>query len=391
MWCVSSQLDHTSHRSHGDLLDLVDDIILGDEVMTDGCGIVSRALMRLINDKYIAQLKVNSSINGTPSAFQARFGPFKGMFVEWPDTLIQIKLGPTTKIEQSSLLQLLVRQSQKKYNMGNPDLEEQCAVEILNVSKPVSSGYLSQMYVPLLWQRGVEKSTFDELAREAFVHHVERAVVDEETTLRSILRIQQEWRKEVRRHNPEHKIQDEESWDPPYWITSGLIMSGGFSSKTDPLLAQRMLWFAKQKISRFLEENRIPMSRSRSLFMVPDECGVLGPDECFIQLSSPRNKFDWENLSSEGGPSWDFVGIMTGPIVALRSPSYHHSDVLKLNAVDNALVSESLGHLRDVIVLSTKKLGTRSTASIMSGGDFDGDKVSGNDTTLYDPDPNYKR
>ena len=66
---------------------------------------------------------------------------------------------------------------------------------------------------------------------------------------------------------------------------------------------------------------------------------------------------------------------MAGPIVALRSPSYHHSDVVRLKAVDRPTVRANLGHLRDVIVLSTKKLGDRSPAAVMSGGDFDGDKV----------------
>lgn len=116
--------------------------------------------------------------------------------------------------------------------------------------------------------------------------------------------------------------------------------------------------------------------------MVPDECGVLSPDECFIQLSPPRNKFDWEDLCSDDNKPWDFAGVMSGPIVALRSPSYHHADMVKLRAVDTPLVCQSLAHLRDVIVLSTKKLGARSTAAIMSGGDFDGDKASDNDVMI---------
>ena len=368
---------------------LVDDITADGEVMTEGCGIVSRTLMRLIHNSYVEHLRKKSK-HGTPSAFQARFGPCKGMFVEWPDGLIMRRMGTSDVASKSPPLYLLVRPSQKKYNMANLDLE-QCAVEILNISKPGNPGYLSQMYVPLLWQRGVEESTFKQLAREAFVHHVERAVLDQESTLNSIRRMQRNWRDERIRTNPAHKIEDEETWHPPHWITAGMIMSGGFSAATEPSLAQQMLQFAKQKLSRFLNENRIPMARSRSLFMVPDESGVLGPDECFIQLSAPPNKHSWSNLSSKEdledatmpvgstrrkNKPWDFTGVMSGPIVALRSPSYHHSDVVKLKAVDRPLVRQNLGHLCDVIVLSTKKLGERSPAAVMSGGDYDGDKAS---------------
>ena len=99
---------------------------------------------------------------------------------------------PAKTNEKSPLLHLVVRPSQKKYNLPQPDAE-QSAIEILSVSKPGNAGYLSQMYVPLLWQRGVTVKTFEELACEAFMHHVERIVEDEEFALFSILRMQKKW------------------------------------------------------------------------------------------------------------------------------------------------------------------------------------------------------
>ena len=372
---------------------LINDIVVDGEEMTDGCGMVSRTLMRLIRDNYMKTLRLKSDGYNSACAFQARFGPCKGVFVEWPDNVIAQQL---RKVGQTSLpkargesppLHLLVRDSQKKYNLPNPD-HQQCAVEILSIAKPSNSAYLSQMYVPLLWQRGVETSTLEELAREAFVHHVERIVTDETFTLSSILRAQQQWRDSMRACNPHYNAMDEEPWDPPHWIMAGMMREGGFSAATDPLLAQQILRHSKQKLLRFFSENRIPMARSRSLLMVPDECGVLEPDECFIQLSAPPDRKSWVNLSSDdeeaadmGSTSaarnlpWDFSGILSGPIVALRSPSYHHSDLVRLKAVDRPLLRQHLGHLHDVIVLSTKKLGDRSPAAVMSGGDFDGDRV----------------
>ena len=199
--------------------------------------------------------------------------------------------------------------------------------------------------------------------------------------------MQKKWRDDKRRNTPSHNVNDEEPWEPPYWIMTGMMQAGGFSAATEPLLAQQLLRFAKQKLGRFMSENRIPMARSRALLMVPDECGVLEPDECFIQLSAPLDDSNWRNLGTEAETSdeaadarknlpWDFTGVISGPIVALRSPSYHHTDVVRLKAVDRPIVRQSLGHLRDVIVLSTKKLGDRSPAAVMSGGDFDGDKAS---------------
>ena len=374
---------------------LINDIVVDGEEMTDGCGMVSRALMRIIRDNYVKKLNLKADGYVASCAFQARFGPCKGMFVEWPDSMIAKeirKVGKTvaTKTKDNSpLLHLLVRDSQKKYNLPNPD-HEQCVVEILNISKPGNSGYLSQMYVPLLWQRGVETSTFEDLAREAFVHHVERLVTDEKFALTSILRSQQQWRDGRRACDPHYNVMDEEPWDPPHWIIASMMQEGGFSAATDPLLAQQLLRHSKQKLYRIFNENRIPMARSRSLLMVPDESGLLEPDECFIQLSAPPDGQSWVNLSDEidakgdgSAPAvrnlpWDFHGILSGPIIALRSPSYHYSDLLRLKAVDRPLLRQCLGHLRDVIILSTKKLGDRSPAAVMSGGDFDGDRVSVN-------------
>ena len=95
----------------------------------------------------------------------------------------------------------------------------------------------------------------------------------------------------------------------------------------------------------FLTKVKFEVNRSRNLLMVPDESGLLEPDEVFVQRSPLDNITDhW--------PA-DRGGVIVGPVVVCRSPAYHGNHVLVLKAVGSEHTSHgravlsALGHLQD--------------------------------------------
>jgi hypothetical protein len=93
---------------------------------------------------------------------------------------------------------------------------------------------------------------------------------------------------------------------------------------------------------------------------VPDPTGTLKSNQVFLQMSS-RKKDEQTGIHA---------GLITGDILVARSPCGMKSDVQKVEAVDNS----ALRIYSDVIVFPIQ--GSRSLASKLSGGDYDGDLVS---------------
>ena len=64
---------------------------------------------------------------------------------------------------------------------------------------------------------------------------------------------------------------------------------------------------------------KFEVNRSRNLLMVPDESGLLGPDEVFVQLS-PLDK------TNDCWPA-DPGGVVIGPVVVCRSPTWLSGEI----------------------------------------------------------------
>lgn len=105
---------------------------------------------------------------------------------------------------------------------------------------------------------------------------------------------------------------------------------------------------------RDLQKSRILIPKSRLLFGVCDNRGILQEGECFVK------------------PTMDEYGIphaLTGShVLVARNPCLHPGDLQKLRVV----ARPELSHLVDCIVFPVT--GRRPAADMMSGGDLDGDK-----------------
>lgn len=97
------------------------------------------------------------------------------------------------------------------------------------------------------------------------------------------------------------------------------------------------------------------IKQAANLLMVPDVSGILKPNEIYVHFSDP---FTFGCC------------VLTGDVVVFRSPVQLMSDIQVMKACDY----KSLGYIKDCIVFSTQ--GEIPPASILSGGDYDGDKAS---------------
>lgn len=95
------------------------------------------------------------------------------------------------------------------------------------------------------------------------------------------------------------------------------------------------------------------------LFCVADPTHTLSPGEVSLHFSTGI-------LDKRTGRSRTFI---EGDLLVARNPALLPSDIQKVTAVYN----KHLREIKDVIVFSAQ--GMRSLVSMLSGGDYDGDKV----------------
>eukprot|EP00727_Mastigamoeba_balamuthi_P009064 m51a1_g4780 putative -domain-containing protein (1476) ;mRNA; r:45152-50768 len=126
------------------------------------------------------------------------------------------------------------------------------------------------------------------------------------------------------------------------------VVEAGFSFQEPFVLheIERLLTFDSMATDKRL---RVPVEQSRYALIVADPTQTLAPGECFFQPSS--------------------VGVLEADVLVTRHPLHLPTDLVMLRAVD----CQPLRHCRDVLVLSTR--GAVSPASLMSGGDYDGDRA----------------
>jgi hypothetical protein len=145
-----------------------------------------------------------------------------------------------------------------------------------------------------------------------------------------------------------------------------LLLESGFHPEACDKLWSTAYDLLRSHMSDYLDKMRIRLPHSTVVFCAPDPCGVLAENEVFLSFSKPIT--DPRTGLSES--ELDNVDILLA-----RNPAYLASDM----QLRRAVYKRELRHYKNVILFSTK--GEISTASLLSGGDFDGDTV----TCIWDP------
>ncbi|CAE6395732.1 unnamed protein product [Rhizoctonia solani] len=348
------------------------------EIMTDGCGFLNYAALKTIQE--------NMAWESFSTCVQARMAGSKGLFMLHPEHR-----------DPSEEPQIWLRLSQVKIQL-NPEKEKWSPVHyILDVLSgsfvPESSSITYEMIMSLSENKVPDqvlvKLLQDTIERDArsmepsSKPHGSKVLYDSVYATHRVLqsRLRQIISLDAHRAQALLEFEDEDDhealasakWEKGPDPFSGQPASSqeqvlgwlqaGFAP-TDRFVMEKLVYLQKKLMTEAVNVGnsryRIAIPESVRAFIVPDPLGVLDEGQVFFASSQPIQ-------TNRSG----LTHCITGPVLVSRNPCIQISDTRKVLAVNShELWSRSYF---DVIVFSTK--GSRSLASLLSGGDYDGDTV----------------
>ncbi|KAJ7731214.1 RNA dependent RNA polymerase-domain-containing protein [Mycena metata] len=342
-----------------------------ETIMTDGCGFLNRA----------AALKISAKLKyeRTPVAFQGRIAGSKGMWIIDPK-------------DDSPEPRIWIRDSQRKIRLSRL-LRPQRIFDLLAASKPSAALHLSAQSIVILANNGVPSSVFSKLQEKGLRELITPLMDWKRPNATAYLwdavnNIAGVTRSRVQRlavgasralgfekrafdddadlapdpnnaREPAHIGKNAHSGEPLVVPESAMdLMQAGFDPIKSPFLSKKLHSFIKSTMEAFLTRYRIPLVTSLEAFIIPDPTGLLKEGEVFYKSSREPN------------------GALRAQVVVGRYPMRESSDMQKVTAVDIPELAQYL----DVLVTSIR--GSRSLASLLAGGDTDGDEA----IIIRDPD-----
>ncbi|XP_042502811.1 probable RNA-dependent RNA polymerase 1 isoform X2 [Macadamia integrifolia] len=276
-------------------------------VFSDGIGKISADFARRVAIK----CGLKSSI---PSAFQIRYGGYKGVVA----------------VDPTSTMKLSLRKSMCKYESQNTKLD------VLAWSK-YQPCFLNRQVITLLSTLGVKDHVFQEKQNQA---------VDElDAILTDSLRAQEAL--ELMSPGENSNVLKE-------------MLMCGYEPHAEPFLSLMLQTFRAAKLNELRTKSRIFVPDGRSLMGCLDETRTLEYGQVFVQVSGIGHMFG-------GNESDQKKRIVKGNVVVAKNPCLHPGDVRVLQAID----VPALNHMVDCIVFPQK--GERPHPNECSGSDLDGD------------------
>ncbi|BGP08946.1 hypothetical protein JCM10049v2_004798 [Rhodotorula toruloides] len=359
-------------------------------VMTDGCSLISMGAMRVVAQKLAAsgrEAKVTAA--AMPTVAQGRIGPGKGVWTLAPRT-------PWNRwtAQGDNDVWIEVRDSQWKFKDHRT---ESFTFELHSVPSGKTGSKLGKQMFEVLAHCGVPTNVFREMLKKqideirrvlwdypdlpTLLYHVQRQCnILEDRTSKARITSNPGSLKRTNSDGPgafdddldqvdEQQEQDVTSFvqDARLDPTSGApntvaevvveMLQSGFDPRQNPHLADKLKRVEESLIRKQISF-RIADDYSYTAFVVADHLGILDEGQFFFQLS--ERPLDANGLQ---------IGAVLGPALLTRSPAIQPCDIQKATGV----LCEAYAAYCDVIIVSTK--GERSLCSILSGGDYDGDKL----------------
>ncbi|KAL1746021.1 RNA dependent RNA polymerase-domain-containing protein [Schizophyllum fasciatum] len=137
-----------------------------------------------------------------------------------------------------------------------------------------------------------------------------------------------------------------------------MLLDSGFTPDNSSICREKLREIYLSRARILTSKIRFTVPQSASAFVVPDPCGVLGPNEIHLKCSRP-------SLITDDGIDTD---IIVGDVLITRNPCKVPSDVRKVRAVSHP----ELACYVDVIVVSAHP-STQRLLELLAGGDYDGD------------------
>ena len=316
-----------------------------DEVMTDGCAMISVGAALLIRE--------TAGVVDFPSAFQGRINGHKGMW--------HVSGSYETSNPRDLGVWIELRPSQRKVIPRAEDLsDEQCepnkwSFDLVGLNKPVSHSSIHKDFLPVLADRGVSRGALHAVIGDA----IRLPIEDIREAMQDVGKFTV-WSQETSGRDCEDQPDKRRGLLPlkSFSKCQVLINKIGYTPSTNHIVAKSAVQMAEAELQR----QRLPMSfaciQSTSVHGIADPYGVLKPGEVHFSLSRPlvheisQQRFD----------------IFAGKDVLItRDPIIRGSDMQKVHCVCHP----KLVHLKNLIVMPSR--GQIPLAAKLQGGDYDGD------------------
>ncbi|KAG8952307.1 hypothetical protein FRC04_004735 [Tulasnella sp. 424] len=350
-------------------------------IMTDGCGRMNRAALRLIQKQ--------KGLQTMPTALQGRIAGAKGLWILDDD-------------DQTDSPRIWISASQVKIRYTPEELDRDPSrriFDLLRIGQVKTPARLSAQPITNFAHNGVPHTVFSELLQESLKetidHLFEEWKTDDAVSMWDLVfnkggvgHIRKgRYAKVFERifgNFRDTEETDESSWtsddfgspvdlddsntgpDPnsgwPTELAEQIVetFQAGFTPSKCAYLASMMKSYLKIEVKRMIQGCHIPVKRSAEAFAAPDFSGTLKPGEVFFRSSQQCGLVDDPVMAD---------GIARGDMIIFRYPIRTPSDGRLVRAVDYP----KLRNFTDVLLFST--LGERSGASILAGGDYDGDTI----------------
>ncbi|KAA8540846.1 hypothetical protein F0562_024809 [Nyssa sinensis] len=298
------------------------EVIPDVEVTTDGVGYCFSDGIGKISLPFARQVAQKCGLSHTPSAFQIRYGGYKGVIA----------------VDRNSFRKLSLRNSMLKFESNS---------RMLNVTKWSDSMpcYLNREIVTLLTTLGVEDKAFEAMQDEQ-LRLLDKMLTSREAALDVLESI-----------NPSD-------------IKSILVkmLLQGYEPNSEPYLSMMLQMHHDNLLSDLRSRCRIFVPKGRILIGCLDETSILNYGQVYVRIT--MNKAE----SQCGDQSFfqkvdETTAIVIGKVVVTKNPCLHPGDVRVLEAVYEVALEEK--GLVDCIVFPQK--GERPHPNECSGGDLDGD------------------
>uniref|UniRef100_A0A453I942 RNA-dependent RNA polymerase n=2 Tax=Aegilops tauschii subsp. strangulata TaxID=200361 RepID=A0A453I942_AEGTS len=295
------------------------------EVTTDGTKYIFSDGIGKISERFAKEMACRIGLDYTnpPSAFQIRYGGYKGVVAVDPDSFRNLSLRPSMKKFESK---------SRMFNITSTSKSQPC--------------YMNREIISLLSTLGIRDEIF-ELMQQDDMRELDEMLTNREAAL-SVL----------------GKIGSAET------KTASKILLQGYEPSLEPYLLMILKAHQDNRLTDIRTRCKIHVPKGRVLIGCLDETGELEYGQVYIRISK-NSKEQKDNcqpyFSKDNGK--EKTAVVVGKVAVSKNPCLHPGDIRVLEAVyDHGLYAKNLV---DCVVFPQR--GERPHPNECSGGDLDGD------------------
>ncbi|KAF8005973.1 hypothetical protein BT93_K0299 [Corymbia citriodora subsp. variegata] len=298
------------------------EIIPDIEVNTRGFGYCFSDGIGKISQSFARQVAQKCGLTDSPSAFQIRYGGYKGVIA----------------VDRRSFRKLSLRESMRKFESSN---------RMLNVTQWSDSlpCYLNREIITLLSTLGVKDEKFEAMQQKQLLI-LGKMLTDREAAL-SVL----ESLSSADRRN----------------IIAKMLLAG-YEPTEDPYLLMMLRAHHEIQLSELKSRCRIHVPKGRILLGCLDEARTLDYGEVYVRVTMTKAELESGEQRFFRKVN-DTTAAVLGKVIVTKNPCLHPGDIRVLKAVFKVELEET--DLVDCIVFPQQ--GERPHPNECSGGDLDGD------------------